>query len=140
MLYEVPVKKILLLAFLALMAFIVINRERVFVRDPLATVYRNNVKQAGVQVYINYSNDVLQVKEDDPGGYRILVQSWSKMPGTPAEMKCVHWMACLMNADRAATLPMSFSGKGTYDPHVSMTDRDVSFVDGDGTTVRVELR
>jgi hypothetical protein len=136
----VPVKKILLLAFLALMAFILINRQRVFVRDPLATVYRNNVKQAGVQVYINYSNDVLLVKEDNPGGYRLLVQNWSKMPGTPAELKCVHWMACLTNADRAGTLPMVFSGKGTYDPHVTMTNREISFVDADGAKVLVELR
>jgi hypothetical protein len=133
-------KKLILLAFLVLMAFIVIRRERVFVRDPIATVYRNDVKQPGVQVFINYSNDVLLAKEDDPGAYRILIQSWSKAPGTPAELKCIRWMACLTNADRASVIPMVATGKGSYDPQAAMTEREVSFVMGDGAAMRIELR
>ena len=133
-------KKLILLAFLVLMALIVINRQRVFVRDPIATVYRNDVKRTGVQVFINYSDDVLLAKEDDPGAYRILIQNWNKAPGTPAELKCIRWMACLTNADRASIIPMVPTGKGNSNPQATMTDREVSFVMGDGAAMRIELR
>jgi hypothetical protein len=49
-------------------------------------------------------------------------------------------MACLTDADHATTLPLEWRGKGKYAPRVSMSRREVSFVDGDGTTARVELR
>ena len=133
-------KKILLLAILVAMAFIFVNRQRVYVRDPLATVYRNEVQQSGVQVFINYSDDVLLEQDAEPGSYRILVQGWNRMPGTPAVLKCIRWMACLADADHAATLPIEWNGKGRYDPRVAMTSREVSFVDGDGATMRVVLR
>ena len=76
-------KTILLLVFVVLLALIFVNRQRVYVRDPLATVYRNEVQQSGVQVFINYSDDVLLEQDAEPGSYRILVQGWNKMPGTP---------------------------------------------------------
>jgi hypothetical protein len=131
-------KKLLLLAFVVLMTLIVLNRQRVYVRDPLATVYRNDVKQSGVEVYINYSNDVLLEKSAQPGAYTLLVQHWNEMPGSPAELKCVRWMACLADADHATTLPLNAGGK--YDPRVAMTNREVSFVARDGTKMRIELR
>ena len=137
-------KKLLLLAFLILMGLILLNRQRVFVRDPLASVYRSAAadgsdaaKQTGVQVYINYSNDVLLVKEG-PGGYNLLVQHWNMMPGTPVELKCVHWMACLTDADHASMLPVQAAAN--YDPQVLMSDREVTFVDTKGGRVRVQLR
>jgi hypothetical protein len=54
-------------------------------------------------------------------------------------------MVCLTDADHPTTLPIDWIGssgrsKGKYDPHVSMTGRVVSFVNGDGATVRVDLR
>ena len=133
-------KTILLLVFVVLLALIFVNRQRVYVRDPLATVYRNEVQQSGVQVFINYSDDVLLEQDAGPGSYRILVQGWNRMPGTPAVLKCIRWMACLADADHAATLPIEWNGKGRYDPRVAMTSREVSFVDGDGATMRVVLR
>jgi hypothetical protein len=141
-------KMILLVVFLVVMGFVWVNRQRVYVRDPLATVYRSQasedgpgeVKQSGVQVFINYSDDVLVEQDAQPGGYRILVQGWNKMPGTPGVLKCIRWMACLADADHATTLPIEWNGKGRYDPRVSMTGREVSFVDGDGATMRVTLR
>jgi hypothetical protein len=133
-------KKILLLVFLVLLAAIFINRQRVYVRDPLATVYRDDAKQSGVQVFINYSNDVLLEQDAEPGSYQILVQSWNKMPGTPAVLKCIRWMACLADADHATTFPVEWTGKGKYDPKVAMTSRELSFVDGDGATVKAQLR
>jgi hypothetical protein len=135
------VKRILLIVFLVVMAFIWVNRQRVYVRDPLATVYKNGVKQSGVQVFMNYSNDVLVEQNfGDRATGRTLVQGWNKMPGTPAELTCVRWTACMTDAVHAGTLPVEWSGKGKYDPQVAMTNREVTYVDGDGATVRVVLR
>jgi hypothetical protein len=162
-------KTFLLLVFVALLALIVVNRRRIYVRDPLATVYksdarqdgkfdarqdgksdlrqggRNGVKQSGVQVFINYSNDVLLWQDAEPGAYRILLQAWNKAPGSPVRLTCLRWVVCLADADRASIYPIDWTGnngrgKGKYDPRVSMTSRTVSFVDGDGATMRVELR
>jgi hypothetical protein len=106
-------------------------------RIPIASVYRNQVRQTGVQVFVNYSFDVLLEKDDEPGAYRTLVQNWSKMPGTPTELQCLRWMVCLTEANHASTIPMFVSGNQVYDPQVTMTKHEVSFVDGDGATVRV---
>ncbi|HEX9199246.1 MAG TPA: hypothetical protein VF865_06785 [Acidobacteriaceae bacterium] len=133
-------KSFLVLAFLILVGFIYVNRQRMYVRDPLGKVYVNNVRQPGAQVFINYSYDILLVKNDDPGAYTILVQDWDKIPGTPVVLKCVRWMACLAQADRAPIIPMDWKGKGRYDPQVTMTSRQVSFVAADGSKVLVALR
>jgi hypothetical protein len=133
-------KSILILAFLVIMGLILVNRQRVYVRDPLATVYRNEVEQSGVQVYQNYSNDILMEKDGGDKPFRILVQDWSEVPGTPVNLTCIRWMACLADDDRAATVPLVWTGKGKYDPRVTMTKREISFVDGDGSRVRVTLR
>ncbi len=132
-------KKILFLVLVVLVVWIVYNRARIFVRDPGASVYLNNVKQSGVQVFINYSNDVLLEKDGQPGAYRTLVQHWDMAPATPASLICVRWMACLTGADHAPTLPIDWKGAGKYDPRVTMTGRTVTFVDSDGGQVRVEL-
>ena len=133
------VKSVLILAFIVIMGFIIVNRERVYVRDPLATVYRNGAQQSGVQVYQNYSNDVLLEKDGD-APYRILVQDWDEVPGTPINLTCIRWMACLASDDRAPTLPLQWKGKGKYDPKVTMTNKEASFMDVDGSLVRVQLR
>jgi hypothetical protein len=134
------VKKILLIVFVVALGFVWVNRQRVYVRDPLATVYKDDVKQGGVQVFINYSNDVLVEQDAEPGSYRTLVQGWNKMPGTPVVLKCLRWMACMTDADLAVTFPGVWNGKGKYDPRVAMNGREVSYVDGDGATMRVVLR
>jgi hypothetical protein len=133
-------KKLLLLVFVVLLGFIWVNRQRVYVRDPLATVYKNDVKQTGVQVFINYSNDVLVEQDAGPVAFRTLVQGWNKMPGTPKVLTCVRWMACMADADHAGIFPVGGTGRGAYDPRVAMTGREVSYVDGDGTAMRVVLR
>jgi len=134
-------KKLFLLAFVVILVLVLLHRQRVFVRDPLATVYtsaRPNgadaMKQSGVQVYINYSNDVLLMKEGT-GGYTLLVQHWNRTPGTPVRLQCIHWMACLTDADHAQMLPAR-----AYDAKVQMSDRAVSFVDPKGVAIRVDLR
>jgi hypothetical protein len=137
-------KKLLLVAFLVILALVVTHRQRVFVRDPLATVYTstgpngtNSVEQSGVQVYINYSNDVLLIKESSPA-YMLLVQHWNRTPAIPVEIRCIHWMACLTNADQAATRAVTLDT--SYQPKVQMSDTAVSFVDPKGATTRVQLR
>jgi hypothetical protein len=133
------VKTLFSLAFVVIMIAIIVNRERVYLRDPLATVYRNEVQQSGVQVYQNYSNDIL-IENDGDKPYRILVQDWNEVPGTPLRLTCIRWMACLANDDHAATAPLLWTGKGKYDPKVAMTNREISFTDADGTRLRVTLR
>jgi hypothetical protein len=133
-------KTILVVVFVVVLGLVLMNRQKVFVRDPLAAVYRNDVKKGGVEVFINYSNDVLMERDSDSGSYWTLLQGWSKLPGTPVVLRCLRWMACLTDADHATTLPLEWNGKGKYDPRVSMSHREVSFVDGDGATMRVELR
>jgi len=133
------IKTLFILAFIVIMALIVVNRQRVYLRDPLATVYRNEVEQSGVQVYQNYSDDILVDKDGDKP-FRILVQDWNEIPGTPVRLTCIRWMACLANDDHAATVPLVWTGKGKYDPKVAMTSREISFTDADGSRLRVTLR
>lgn len=102
-------------------------------------------RQSGVQVFVNAAGDVLLWRDAQPGAFRILVQAWNKAPGTPVRLICLRWMVCLADADHPAIIPVDWTGnsgrhKGKYDPHVSMSGREVSFVNGDGMTVRVELR
>jgi hypothetical protein len=47
-------------------------------------------------------------------------------------------MACLTDADQAATRPVPSAG--TNQPKVQMNDRAVSFVDPKGALTRVQLR
>lgn len=133
-------KTFLLLVFLAMFAFLLLHRERVYVRDPLATVTFDGQKQSGYQVYINYSNDVLLERGLGGSGYGILVQNWNKVPATPAILKCVQYMACMTDADHASTLPLDLSKPGPYQPHTTMSSREVSFLDGDGRHVDITLR
>ncbi|MDP9038240.1 MAG: hypothetical protein M3O02_03065 [Acidobacteriota bacterium] len=134
-------KRVLLLLFVLIFGYILLHRERGFVRDPLATVYLDGAAQAGWQVYINYSNDVLLERDAQPArGYGILVQNWNRIPGNPATLKCIHWMACMTDADHATALPLDHTGPGAYDPRTSMSSRVVSFADGEGHTLRVTLR
>jgi hypothetical protein len=127
--------KLLVIVALATLAFV--YRQRIFLRLPMASVYKNQVRQTGVQVFINYSFDVLLEKDDQPGAYLVLVQSWSNMPGTPTGLKCLRWIVCLTDANHASTIPMFVRGNQVYDPQVTMTKHEVSFVDSDGATIRV---
>jgi hypothetical protein len=133
-------KTILTLLLIASLALLIYNRQRIYLRDPLATVYRNDVQQTGVEVFINYSSDVLLEQDAEPAPSSILLQDWNKMPGTPTTLTCLRWIACMTDADQASAIPLAWTGKGKYDPKVFMTTREVSFVDANASTVRIELR
>jgi len=127
--------------FLTLLA---VNRQRIYVRDPIASVYKNDAKQDGAQVFISYSGDVLLWRDAEPRESRILVQSWNKMPGTPQRLTCLHWLVCLTDADHATIYPLDWSSygthHGTYDPKVLMSGGEVSYIDADGSRMRAELK
>jgi hypothetical protein len=130
----------IVVALVLVFAFFYVNRERLYIRDPIARVYRNSVKQSDVQVFVNASNDVLLEQDHgDRATTRILVQNWDRMPGSPARLSCVRWMVCMTSADQAPIVPMQWTGSGTYDPNVLMSSREVSFVNGDGAQMIIEL-
>jgi hypothetical protein len=133
-------KTIVTLLLVAFLAVLIYNRQRVYLRDPLAAVYHNQLPHPGVEVYINYSSDVLLLDSDDPDAHRTLIQAWNHRPGTPARLTCVRWIACLTESDQPDNLPLAWHGKGKYDPNVVMTSREVTFTDADNTAVRIELR
>ena len=126
-------RKFILLLALVAVVFLVWNRQRIYVRDPLGSVARDGVRESGAQVYINYSNDVLLENYNAPM-YVLLVQHGERV-GTPATTHCVAYVACLLDADVATLLEGSEGEKAT-----SMSGKVVEFRDGDGRAVVVGLR
>jgi hypothetical protein len=122
---------LLLLLFVVLLVFVVWNKQRVYVRDPLASVTRDGVKVAGEQVYINFSNDAL-LENDNPPMHLMLAQRGQPL-GVPAKIHCIHWMACLTDADIATTLPL---GR----PVDNMSNKAVEFRDNEERAWVVTLR
>ncbi len=127
--------KVLIVLFVLFAAVVLGNRQRLFVRDPLAEVERNGVKVEGAEVYINFSNDVVVQEPRPPNRY--IVQHWNLRPGVPQRLSCVRWMFCWTEADRAESVPLGGDG---YQGMVQMSSHEVSFVDGSGAPVRVTLR
>ena len=125
-------KKVLLLLLLIFVVFVALERQRLFIRDPLGSVARNGVKENGAQVFINYNNDVL-LENDNAPAYVTVVQHANHI-GTPATLKCLHWVACLADAD-VATLAQPMVGAVV----VSMTNKTVEYSEG-GTATVVSLR
>lgn len=125
-------KFIALLVVLAVV-FVVWNRQRLFLRDPLGSVTRNGAKENGAQVYINYVDDALLENYNAPM-YVMLVQHGDRM-GTPAILHCIAYVACLLNADVATLLDGSEGGKVE-----SMSSKAVEFRDANGREVVVALR
>jgi hypothetical protein len=95
-------KKLLLVLFLAFVVFVAVFHQRLFVRDPLAVLTRDGVKEEGAQIFINYSNDVL-VENDRTPSY-VLVLEHGNHAGTPQQIGCMHWLACMTDADPATLL------------------------------------
>jgi hypothetical protein len=125
-------KKIILLLVLVAVVFVVWNRQRLYVRDPLGSVMRDGVKEQGAQVLINYSNDVLLQNYNAPV-YVLLVQHGDRM-GTPTEMHCVAYVACLMEADQPAFASTEDGAKVT-----TMTGKTVEYRDAKGRDTVVTL-
>ena len=128
-------KRVIVLIVGAFVVLLALNRQRVFLRDPLGKVYRNDVQLPGVRVYINYSNDVLVEETDRQRTY--VIQGWNRIPGLPQALTCLRGMLCWTDADRATQAPLEGVGAS---PDTEMSDREVSFKERDGTRVRITLR
>lgn len=126
-------KKFIALLILVGVVFVVWNRGRIYVRDPLGSVLRDGVKEQGAQVLIDYSNDVLLQNYNAPM-YVTLIQHGDRV-GTPAEIHCVAYVACLLDADVPA-----FSSADTGAKVATMTGKVVEYRDADGRDTVVALR
>ena len=125
-------KKLILLLVVVAVVFVVWNRQRLYVRDPLGSVMRDGVKEKGAQVLINYSNDVLLQNYNAPM-YVTLIQHGNRV-GTPVEMHCLAYMACLTDADEPAFLVTDDAAKVT-----TMTGKVVEYRDAKGRDTVVTL-
>jgi hypothetical protein len=128
-------KKILIVGALLFATFVVVFRQRIFLRDPLGKVQRNGAVQDGVRLYINYSNDVMV--EDSASHTFVLVQGWSALPGVPQHLFCFTGLMCWTDADKATVFPAEGIGGKTK---ATMSGKEVTFIDESGAAVRVELR
>jgi len=125
-------KWLLLLLVLLAVGFIYVEREQLYVRDPLAKVTHNGVEEKGAQVFINYNNEVLMENDNPP--LRIALLQRNQHVGVPAQMKCLHWMACLMDAPVATLIqPLPYKIE-------SMDAKGITYRDADGVESVVTLR
>ncbi len=130
-------RNFLVLLAVAALAFLAWNRHRLYVRDPLGSVMRDGVKEQGAQVLISYTGDVL-LQNYNPPLYVTLIQHRGPnlaRVGTPAEMHCVAYVACLMDADVPA-----FSADDSGAKVTRITDRTVEYRDANGRDTVVSLR
>jgi hypothetical protein len=128
-------RKILVVGALLLVVFVVVFRQRIYVRDPLGKVERDGVMQDEARLYINYSNDVLV---EDAAAHRfVLVQGWNALPGVPQHLFCFTGLMCWTDADQATVDRLE--GMGGKTPAV-MSAKDVAFIDESGVRVRATLR
>lgn len=116
-------KKLILLLIVIAAVCILYNRQRLFLRDPLANVVRDGVKEQGAQVFINYNSDVM-VENDNAPLYVELI-AHDDHTGAPQQLKCIHFVACLTDADLPTLLPWP-AGLTVH----SMSSRSVRFLDG----------
>ena len=125
-------KKFILLVLVVLAVFVVVERQRLFLRDPLAKVTRDNVIEDNMRVYINYSNDVLL--EHTVAPVTLTIVQHGQHLGTPRMLRCIHWMACMTDGDPAGLVETM---QGTVG---EMSGKIVEFNDDKGRDVRVTLR
>jgi hypothetical protein len=128
-------RKILIVGTVLLIIFIVVFRQRIFLRDPLGKVERNGIAQDGTRVYINYSNDVLV--EDTTANSRYLVEGWNGVPGVPKHLACLTALVCWTDADEATVFPL---GSAPNQVRAIMSAKQVTFTDETGADVKVTLR
>ena len=127
-------RRLLLLVLIVVVGAVMVLRQRLFLRDPLGKVFVGGAAMAGARVFINYSNDVLVMRNGDAA---MMVQGWDRTPGTPRQMTCEWGMACLTESDQAGKIAAGGSG---YEPKTAMSSREVTYVDPLGAEVRVVIR
>ena len=125
-------KKLILLAVVVLAVFVVVERQRLFLRDPLAKVTRDNVIEDNMRVYINYSNDVLLEHTEAP--VTLTIVQHGQHLGIPRVLRCIRWMACMTDGAQAGLI------EAMAGPVGEMSGKLVEFKDDNGRDVRVTLR
>ena len=126
-------KKWIALALIVAGIFAVYVRNRLYVRDPVGSVSRNGINEAGAQIYINFSSDVL-IENDNSPAYTLLLQH-SNHVGTPVELHCLHWLLCMTDADAA-----TFTQPPPSIAVEEMTGKSIRFLDSDKRETVVMLR
>ncbi len=126
-------RKLILLVVVVVAVWVVWNRERLYVRDPLGSVVRDGVKENGAQVFINYSDDVLLENFNAPM-YATLIQRGEPV-GTPAVLHCLVYVVCLADADVATLIAVDEGAKVT-----SMSAKRVEYTEAGGRDTVVTLR
>jgi len=129
---EAAVRKFILLLVVLAVVFVVWNRHRLYVRDPLGSVLRDGVKEQGAQVLINYSDDVLLQNYNAPM-YVTLIQHGDRV-GTPGILHCVAYVMCLLDADVPSFIAIDEGAK------VTMSGKMVEYRDTKGRDTVVMLR
>jgi hypothetical protein len=127
------VRKFIVLLLVVAAVFVVWNRQRLYVRDPLGSVMRDGAKEQGAQVFINYSNDVLLENYNAPM-YVTLIQHGERV-GTPAVLHCVAYVVCLLDADVATLIDVDAGAKVT-----SMSGKGMEYREANGGDTVVTLR
>ena len=136
-------KKLIALLVVGLVVFLMVYKQRIYLRDPLAKVSRDGQPVAAIQVMINYPTDVLLLDKSDGRNRIYLLQHWNMALGTPTvPVKCFEGLACMTDADQATEAMVPVGARGRRPPFegVTMTNRRVEFVDEDGALVQVVLR
>ncbi len=126
-------RKLVLVVLVVVSWFVFTNRERLFLRDPIATLTRNGVKEGGAQIFINYDNDVL-IENDRSPMYLNIVQH-DQPVGAPDILKCIHYLLCRA---REYPAPQALALPGARVE--AMTPKQVRFRDEAGREVVVQLR
>ena len=135
-------RRLILLLLAGFVIFLVVERERLFLWDPVAKVTRDGVAVRGARASVNFLNDVL-LRDFSGGRQRIyLVQNWDEEVIAPAQLTCLGKFACLTDADHASGEVVPAGSRGRRPPFagVTMTNRRVEFVDENGALVQVVIR
>ncbi len=135
-------RRLILLLMAAFLICLVVERDRLYVWDPIATVTRDGVKVPQARALINFSNDLL-LRDFSKETMRVyLVQNWDDEAIAPTELTCLGMLVCWSDADHASGQVVVAGPRGRRPPFVgvTMTNRRVEFVDEDGALVQVMLR
>ena len=116
-------KRVVIVGVVLLVVVAVMYRQRLFLRDPLGKVERNGMRVDGARVFINYYNDVLLENDNPP--MLVMVVEKDQPVGVPTKLRCIHWLACLTDADAASALPLNASIQ-------SMSGKEARFRDESG--------
>lgn len=124
-------KKLLLVVIALGVVFILVERHKLFVRDPLAKVTMDGQPLDHIRVYINVDNDVMLEHTVEP--VSLVIAQKDQHLGLPQFMHCLRWTACLTDA-YPASLVTTMKG-----PIVQMSSKTVEYKDDSGRDVVVTL-